>query len=202
MYGYVPIEPVALPGQHVLLINSQRFELYQVAYVEPIPASHPFVANFGAIGAGLQAPIFNTTNILDMQRNHLGRFRAYVLDDIHAVVSQPQQLSRWGTLNQNARLNAYARLQDPCDHLTQFHVFGQDRIFVLATNPTGVALVQARVAFYGYRHVLEGTAFAGPPESAMPVPIRTFGSIQEAVAWSQSPGGVKFTAVDMGGWSR
>ncbi len=202
-YKIGPMEPIAEVGENILVVDRESYRLYTVAFLEPISASHPFVANAVVapaviLAAGAVAPVLSTTNILDMQNGQLGQFRMYVLDDIGVEFLQPQSLTRFGTLNQQARVNAFNRLKDPCDHLTEFFVFEQDRPFLRVTNPTQYALNQARVAFYGYKYVLSGadSADAVAPGGHV-TPIATYPNIAAA-----KKANYKFTVAPVGGWGR
>lgn len=190
-----PIEPVVDPGQQVLLAFQGAYHLYVVAFIEQMPTSHTMVANLGAPAAGAALAQFNTQNILDMNYGEVGQFRCAVLDDIHAILSQPAATNRWANRNIVARLNAYQALEDPCGHTSEFYIFEDQRIFITATNPTGYALAQARVRFWGIKYVLEGAQGRQANGGHLP-PIRpAFGSIGEALA-----SGEKFKVLPTGGW--
>ena len=191
-----PIEPVVYAGENVLLLDREAYNLYQVAYIEPIPASHPLVANIGAILAGATAAPFNTQNILDMQYGQFGQYRVRLLDDVHAVLSQPQSVARFSTKNVNARISVWSHLYDPDDHQTEFFIYEDDRIFLTATNPTGYNLAQARAAFYGYRYVLVGADGQAGSGGKVP-PIDRYPTIKKA-----KESGFNFTVIPVGGWGR
>jgi len=191
-----PVEPVVEVGHNLLLANARNYKLYHVAYIEPIPRSHPLVVNIGAILAGATAPDFNPAAVLDFNYGQLGQLRAAVIDDIHVTMLQPAGQARFGNMNVFATINAFSALYDPCAHETEQFIFEQDRMFLRAVNPTGYALVQARIAFWGYRYVLAGDK--GPSSSGEHTPpLKTFLTIDDALA-----SGEKFTVIPVGGWSR
>lgn len=196
LYKSGPIQPVAQVGHNLLLIDRMRYNLYQVAYIEPIPPSHPLVADVGAVNAGVTDAIFNTNNVLDMEDGHLGQFRARVLDDIAVDILQPQSSTRFTLKNVIARLSAYTHVYDEHDALTEFFIFEDDRIFLRALNPTDYNLAQGRVAFYGFKYVLAGGKGVADRGGEVP-PIRTFTSIEEA-----ERSGLKYTVIPVGGWGR
>ena len=179
----------------MLLLDREAYMLYQIAYIEPVPPSHPVVQDFGAILAGAFTAPTSTTAILDMTDGQLGQFRMKVLDDIVVTLMQPQAVSRFGTKNVNARINAFSARYHPDDHLSEFYVYEDDRPFLQVTNPGAVALVQARVAFYGFRYVLSGPE--GPTAGGHVTPLRRFANIKEATE-SKLP----FTVMPIGGWGR
>lgn len=194
MYGKIgPIEHIAEVGENVLLVEHSKYSLYQIAYIEPIPPSHPLVANALAILAGGIVPNFNTTAILDLNYGQLGQFRAHVLDDIHVTVLQAQSLTRFALMNVSATINPFTRLEDPYDILTEFAIWEQRRVFLRIVNPAGYALAQARVAFYGYKYVLSGSEGTSGGEQINP--FATYDSIKAAVG-----SGNKFAVVPVGGW--
>ena len=197
--GYEPIKPIADPGENLLLVDNARYHLYQVAYRETIPPSHPFVAEASA-GAGLAAggriQAFNTNTILDLSEAQVGQFRAYVLDDVHVRMNQPGATARHSTGQLIATFNPFSKLQDPYDAMTEFFSFEDQRPILDITNPTGYALVQVRVAFYGFRFVLagkEGISSLGGKVA----PIETFENIKAA-----RETGAKFAVGGVGGWPR
>lgn len=190
-----PIEPIVDPGQQVLLAWNGGYNLYLVSFIEQLPRSHTLVANLGAPAAGANLAQFNTNNILDMDYGTFGQFRCQVLDDIHAILSQPAATNRWADRNIVARLNAYQALEDPCGHTSEFYIFEDQRIFLTGTNPTGYALVQARVAFWGFKYVLEGADGRVANGGHLPPLRKPFTSIAEATA-----SGEKFKVVPVGGW--
>ncbi len=191
-----PIRKVALPGENILLVQTDRYRLFQIAYIEPLPRSHPLVINVGAPAAGQTLADFNTQNVLDMEYGQLGQFRMKVLDDIHVVVLQPAQVSLHSTLNVIATVNPFTALADPSGHQTEVFIFEINRIFVRVTNPTRYNLAQARVALDGFRYILAGAEGTSLSDGVLR-PIETFSSIQQAKA-SKIP----FTIVPMGGWGR
>jgi len=197
------IEPVVEPGHNVLLAAGadQGYFLYKVGYVEELGLSHPFVVNIGAIGAGVTAAVFNTTAILDMEFGQLGQFRAAVLDDIHVTVLQPQATARFGAMNVNATLNAFALGRDPCGHQSEFYIFEQRRVFLRAVNPTIVPLVQARIAFWGFKYVLIGADGATGAGGQLP-PLKTFANLLDAEVWKRTPQGENYKVLPLGGWGR
>jgi hypothetical protein len=197
MYGNRgPIEHIAEVGENVLLVEHGLYSLYQVAYIEPVPRSHPLVAEVTA-GAGLLAgatiPAFNTTAVLDLNNGQLGQFRAHVLDDVHVTVLQAQSLTRFALMNVSATVNPFVHLEDEYDILTEFAIWEQRRVFLRVVNPTGYNLVQARVAFYGYKYVLGGPEGTSGGQAINP--IDKYNSIKAAVE-----SGHKFAVVPVGGW--
>lgn len=190
------IEPVVEVGQNLLLAGRAQYALYQVSYIEEIPASFPFIVNVGAIVAGVTAPNFNTNNILDMEYGQLGHFRSFVLDDINVMILQPLATARFGNKSMQARVNAFTALLDPCGHQTEIFLFEDDRPYLQVTNPQGYNLAQARIAFYGFKYVLGNENGAGPT-GAKAIPIKEFGSMAEAER-SQ----YKYTVIPIGGWGR
>lgn len=189
------IEPVVEVGQNVLVVNREAYNLYQIAYIEPIPPSFPLVMNLGAVLAGAQTAITSTANILDMTDGQLGQFRARVLDDIVVTLMEPLSVGRFLTKNVSARINAYSHLYDVHDHLSEFYVFEDDRPFVQIANPQAVNLAQARIAFYGFRYILSGKGEVS--NGGHVTPLRRFKNIEEATV-SKLP----FTVIPVGGWGR
>jgi hypothetical protein len=190
-----PIEPVVEVGQNLLVVDRENYNLYQVAYIEPLSRSAPLIFNAGALIAGKAATVLNTQTILDMQFGQLAQIRMRVIDDINVVVFQPQAVARQGNKNQTANINAFSAIYDPWDSLSEYYIFEDQRIFLQITNPRRYDISQARVGFYGFKYVLYGGA--GASTGGHVLPRRSFSSIQEAV-----DSGEKFTVVPIGGWGR
>jgi hypothetical protein len=197
--AYDKIKPIADVGENLLLIDNANYELYQVAYRNAIPQSHPFVVDASAglgLVAGGRIQAFNTNNILDLNEGQVAQFRAFVLDDVHVRINQPAATARQALGQLVATFNPFSKLYDPDDALTEFFSFEDVRPILDITNPSGYALVQVRVAFYGYRYILagkEGTSALG----GRITPIDTFRTIKAARESSY-----KFAAVAIGGWPK
>ncbi len=191
-----PMKPVVDPGENVLLYDGLKYRLYQVAFIEQMPASHPMVFNGGAVVAGATLAQASTAATLDMAASSFAQLRAYCLDDIHAVLRQPQAATRWGNLNQTATLNIFSRHSkvDACGHLTETFIYYQDRLFVTITNPTRYNLAQSRIAFYGIKYGVVG-ATGEPIKNQNLDPIQIFDTIKQAMA-----SGIKFCVIPTGGW--
>ena len=190
-----PIEPIVKVGENVLLVSNRSYDLYQVAYIEQLERSFPLIYNAGAIVAGANSVIQNTQNILDMAFGQMSQIRARVIDDIDVVIYQGQATQRMTTKNQTANINAFSALYDPYDHLSEFYIFEDQRLFLQITNPTGYNLPQSRISFYGFKYQLFGAA--GIANNGHVRPLRSFASIKEATA-----SGEKFTVVPIGGWGQ
>lgn len=190
-----PIAPIAQVGDNVLLSQRRTFEHYRIAFIESLPLSHALVVDAGAIAAGITANAVNPQLVLDLATGQLGHYRAHVLDDIHVQINQPAATARMSNRNVTARISAFTHLEDPYDAQAEFFILEDQRFFLLVTNPTGYALTQARVAFYGFRYVLEGRN--GSASGKTIDPIQRYDSIEAA---KQS--GLKFAVVPVGGWDR
>ncbi len=193
------VEPVVQVGQNILVLDRQAYRLYTVAFIEPIPRSWPMVQNFGALAAGAQTAPISTQNILDMQFGELAQYRLRVLDDVAVTVRLPQAVTRFGTKNVNAEVGAfnaiYGDVQGSGDSDTELYVFEDQRPILVVRNPTGYALAQSRVAFWGIRYVLSGINGASSGEHI--AAKKSFATIEDALG-----SGEKFTVVPMGGWGR
>jgi len=78
-----------------------------------------------------------------------------VLDDVSVILYQGRADQRHKLQNVVATITRFSPLFDPCAHQTEFFEFEDNWAFLQATNQTSYALTQARVAFWGYRYVLE-----------------------------------------------
>lgn len=190
------IEPIVEVGQRVLLVDREAYNLYMVAFIEPIPMSGPIILNGGAILAGATTASTTSQPVLDNNYGQFAQLRARVLDDIAVTVLQPQALARFTMKNVNAVITPFTALNDPDGHMTEFYIYEDDRIFVQIRNPHTVNLAQSRIAFWGFKYVLSGSE--GPAASGGKVPpLRRFLTIPEA-----EKSGERYTVIPVGGWGR
>ena len=149
-----PIQPICLPGQIVGIWQKKNFVFGTVAYIEGIPRSDPVEIDLGAIAAGGTSAIVQNV-ALTLPDDEFGQFRCIAIDDICGMLWQARPDGRYKLRNRNARVTRWTNLHDPCGHTTEFYVYEQDDAFHQALNPTAYALTQARLAFYGFRYVVE-----------------------------------------------
>lgn len=148
------IEPIVLPGQIVGLWVTKNFRFAEVVFIEGIPRSDPVTLDLGVVAAGATSAITLLAN-LDLPDREFGQFRAFVVDDFQALFFQARADNRYKLENVNATITRATTLRDPCGHLTEFYVYQDEHAYMQALNPTGYALTQTRVAFYGFRYVIE-----------------------------------------------
>lgn len=191
-----PIEPIVEVGQNVLLVDREAYNLYSVAFIEPIAISNVTIVNGGALAAGATSAVINSQAQLDNNYGQFAQLRAKLLDDVIVTLLQPQAVARFSMKNVNAVINAFTMVEDPCGHTTEVFIYEDDRIFAQFRNPHTVAVAQSRLAFYGFKYVISGPE--GPAATGGKVaPIRRFLTITEAIR-----SGEKFTVVPVGGWGR
>ena len=191
------MEPIVDPGQQLLVVDREGYNLYRAAFIEPLPYSRALVVDLitGTVATGAAGAQVSMTNLLDMQDNQAGQFRMEVLDDIDVLVSQPQSVARYSTRNVSSPVSMFSKLRDRCAHTTETFILGQDRTYMTPTNNGGRGITLGRVAFWGFKYVLVGKS--GLPTTGALDPIKTFGSIDEALR-----SGEKFTVLPAGGWGR
>jgi hypothetical protein len=205
-YRSGPVQPIVEVGQQVLLLDRQSYNLYEVAFIEPLPFSNPLVINGNALAnpgapatpiapAAVTATL-STQAVLDSQYGQFAQLRAKVLDDTVVTIYEPQAQARYTIKNINAVVSAFNGVEDPDGHTTEFYIFEDQRIFLAFRNPTGYAMTVSRVAFWGYKYVLSGPEGPGSSGGRIP-PLRRFATINEAVK-----SGERFTVVPVGGWAQ
>lgn len=152
-----PIEPIVLPDQIVGIWVNKIYKFYRVPYIEGVPRSDPIENDFAvaALLAALATTAVTQLRLLEMPDKEFGQFRGFVIDDIAASLWQGRSDGRYKLNNRNARLTRFTHMADPDDHTTEFYVHEDDFAFMQVLNPTDYDLTQARVAFYGFRYVLE-----------------------------------------------
>lgn len=191
------MEPIVDPGQQLLVVDREGYNLYRAAFIEPIGFSRALTTDLitGTVAAGAAGAQVSMATLLDMADNQVGQFRMKVLDDIDVLVSQPASVLRFGTKGVNATISLFSKLDDPCGHMTETYILAQDHTFLTPTNNGGRSITLGRVAFKGFKYVLVGRS--GKPTSGALDPIKTFATIDEAIR-----SGEKFTVLPAGGWGK
>jgi hypothetical protein len=161
-----PVEfpPIALVDQNVLLLPDRK--PYRVRYVEPLPM---IVKTFGTISAGGKLEDQDISE-LEMPAGELGQFRFAPLDDVRIYVKQPKTVGRFLTKAGMVPVDARIWQHDPLLTRTEFYVFENRIVTLNVENPSSAySVVSPRIAFFGYRLVLE--ALTEIPERYVAVPI-------------------------------
>lgn len=201
LYRHTPIEPVAEPGQRILLGEATVFSLYQVAFIEPLPIGQPMaidLSNGLGLTAGQQTTIVSLDGQLDMPDGELAQVRYFVGDDIRVSLWQQRGLGRLTTANVQAVATGYSELNDRNESMSEHYIWQKGRSFLQATNPNTYTIPHARVYLYGMRYVLAGGAGTEQDiQGGVLSPINQWRTLRDAVA-----SGEKFTFVPVSGWSR
>lgn len=153
-YKAGPIEMIVMPGEIVGVWVNKVYNFFKVDFIEGIMESEPIEIDLGAVLAGA-ASATTQLALLEMPTSEFGQFRARVLDDISAIVSQGRADQRHKLFTRVATLTRFTSLHDPCGHTTEFFVHEDSFAFLQAQNQTSYNLAQTRVAFHGFRYVLE-----------------------------------------------
>lgn len=197
MYKTGPLEPIAMPGDLIVLNVRELFILYMISFVEPLSLSGALVVNGGAVGANATLPTLATTNILDMNYGNLAIFRFHVLDDIAVEVRQPASVSRHGKRVGLTEIGMFTHLNFPNDEPSEMAVFEDQLPNLGIRNPRPLALTQSRVAFYGHKYVLYGeNGSEGASVGNHLKPLDTFTSIAEVV----EAGYANVPTIPIGAW--
>lgn len=149
-----PVEPIVLPDQTVGIWVNKVYKFFKVIYYESLPRSDPLTMDFGPLAAATPTAV-TQLNLLEMPDREFGQFRCYVIDDVAANLWQGRSDGRYKLKNRLARLTRWTELRDPDGHTTEFYVHENSFAFMQVLNPTDYAITQARVAFYGFRYILE-----------------------------------------------
>jgi len=155
-----PIAPLALVDEWIGIWLLTQWQCYRVTHYEPIPRSRQFVFNFGAVGAGAWTGAIDTAATLQQRLTppEAMQLRFYPLDDIEVLFFIGNANTRFMTARQTARADIFTMQVDPFLHSTEVVVLTSSNPFINIFNPTGVALVQSRVSFFGFRYALDSTS--------------------------------------------
>jgi hypothetical protein len=146
------MEPVALIGHNVNVIQSSSNSYRKVVWFEAIP---PFqFLNIGAIAAATTSGRVQATN-LDFWDNEFGQIRWYPLDNAQVRLFLPNANGRHTLRNIQVPVDPTIVDRDPCLHLTEMFIWEDQRPAFEATNYTAVALAQCRLVGMGYRFITE-----------------------------------------------
>jgi len=151
-----PITPVALAGQRIAVWAGQSWEAFRIKFLEPLPRGAPLVFDLGAIAAlGDSNPIQLTNLTMSTDPPELAQLRFYPIDDVEVNLRRGQSDQRFKTMNLVARSDVFTRRVDECLHTTEFVVLKNDAPWLVIHNPTAYPIVVSRVAFFGFRFVLD-----------------------------------------------
>ena len=158
-----PMTPIALVGHKVAIWAPPNWTTYRVLFREPLPRSAALLFDVGAVAAGVASAATALAN-LEMSGNppEMAQLRWYPLDDIRVRLSRGQADIRFKTQNIIAEADLFTEQVDRCLHSTEFVILGEDEPTLTVTNPSDYALAQTRVAFFGYRYILESLKFVSP----------------------------------------
>lgn len=161
IYDTEPIAPIAQIEENLTIWTEQKWKWFKVNFIEPIPRSTPYVFNFCTAAAPVIAA--NTTvqrqvlAILQMQQDELFHIRFCPIDDVECRIFELAAAARFSTRGGHARVSLFTQLFDPYLASTTFFVIGGENkdAQVECINTQPVAIGAARVAFWGYRYLVE-----------------------------------------------
>jgi len=158
-----PIKPVGLPGHNLAIWSAPKWSCFKIAYLEPLPQSAPLVFDMGAIVSGaISGDISLAALALSETPPEMAQLRCYALDDIEATVKRGAADVRFKTRGIIATVTRFTRQIDPCGHTTEIIVLKTANPYISARNPTRYNLAQSRLAFYGFRFILDDLKLTFP----------------------------------------
>lgn len=156
-----PITPIALVGQRLAIWVAPNWNCFKVIFRESLLRSRPLVFNLGPSAAGAPIPNVPLANLeMSVDPPEIAQLRFYVLDDIEVTLRKGIADTRFKSKNIVSAGDKFTRRVDPCLHTTEFIVLKEEEPNMSAVNPTGYALAQGRVAFFGFRLLLEDLKFS------------------------------------------
>ena len=152
-----PIAPLALVDEWLGIWLMTQWQCYRVLHYEPIPRSHQFVFDFGAVLAGAWSGNTSTTAVLRQSQTPPGamQLRFYPLDDVEILFYIGNADTRFTTTVVTAQADILTMQVDPFLHSTEVLVLTSSFPFINVFNPMGYNLAQSRVQFFGYRYALD-----------------------------------------------
>lgn len=186
------LEAVAGRGDVLELRPTGR--LHRVSDFEPIPHIGPIdITDGGGIGAGNESTN-NEIEALDMRTNSLGQFYIHAISPVEVEVAQTgQQQFRYENAQQRGFL-----APGTMTHITTVYVYEDDTIYLNVRNDNTYDLQRARVAFTGFKFLLEeGTVDPNevPQDDRIPVPVQQL----ESPTQNNDGGGGLATSQPIGG---
>jgi hypothetical protein len=173
LYDNGPISPVCKIFENIGILSGGNWEYHTVQFIEPLPRSGPLVADLVAISGNTTIPgtvggIVGTINqqlvqFLRMNEGELLHLRFEPIDDVDVLIAETGSIGRFTTNFVRARVTRFTAFRDPNLATTTFFVVGQDNDpYIEVRNPTPVAQPMARVAFWGFRYVINEVLTAKP----------------------------------------
>lgn len=192
IYDNGPISPICKIKENLALYlgPGAGYKPYRVDYIEPIPASSPFIVDMVALqiagGGAVTIPAngqvaHRLVNALQQNEQDLLHLRWEPLDDMEGSLFELASAPRFQVKGGQARVTPFTREYDPWLATTTFWILGElnKDVNIAANNPQGVAQPTARFQFFGYRYVvteLEGTEKAAAfGRSITYLPIQAWG---------------------------
>jgi len=164
IYDNGPISPVARIKDNLGIWSENKWLWYQIAFIEPVPRSSPFMVDMVAASGAVTFAAYGTIakqNIPALLMNDLEmlHLRWEPLDDVEGMLWELSGQSRFSPRGGHARVSLFTGLMDPYLATTTFYIIGKDKEMMLEVrNPNPVALPMARFVFFGYRYILEKLA--------------------------------------------
>jgi hypothetical protein len=161
-YDNGPIAPICRVKDNLGIWTGQKYEAFQVDYIEPIMRSSPFVIDILALTTLTNIPANNFIQAmlvpaLQMNLNELFHARWYPLDDVEGALYQLSGMARNAMRGGQSRTSLQTMTVDPNLSSTTFWVLGSTSAkdaFIQAVNPNPVLVYSARFAYFGYRYML------------------------------------------------
>lgn len=162
LYSSGPMAPMCQIKEHLAIFTDYSWHGFAVEWAEPVPRSSPFIVDLVDVtGAGTLVPGQTVQGqilgILQQDSNDLGHYRWFVLDDIEGQLWQLSNMARFSPRGGQAGVNLFTPMYDPWLATTTFWVLGglgDKDARIGCTNISGATIPQARIAFFGYRYIL------------------------------------------------
>lgn len=158
-----PIDPLALVMENVAIWVKANWHCYRVRYMEPVPRSRPLVFDQGVLAAGAPSgdvQLLTLTQQVDPPA--MAQLRFYPVDDIQVTLKIGVAEARFSMARITATADRFTPLVDPCLHTTEVLVLENNAPYVNCTNPTLYATSMSRVAFFGFRFLLDDLKVVAP----------------------------------------
>jgi len=143
--------PIAGVGENITIWTQNRWDHYQVDWLEQLPRGEALMRNFGTLAANTTGAATVATE-LQLDEGYMVQIRFEPVDDFEVLVWQLASQGRYTIRNIHCNVSRFSAQYDPHWKQTLLFILGKERDarFQLR-NVTDYALAQTRMKFWGWR---------------------------------------------------
>ena len=140
--------------ENLAVWSQGRWQYFNVAGVESIPAGSVNIVNAGSVAANTTDTLEELTTF-DVNDGELLQLRFSPMQDVEVQLWEARSQPRFNTRTIQARVSLMTKAHDPWMESSEFNVLGRDRnAFIAVINNGDYAYAAGRVYFWGHKYKL------------------------------------------------